>query len=94
MNIPQAARRAGVTTRQLDHWCRRGWISPRTQQPIGHGIVREFTRDEVTRIKHLAALVNAGMRPELAAAALDRAVDDNGRAVIITGKVTIVVEAA
>lgn len=94
MTGPQAAKRAGITYRQLDYWCRKGWISQHASAPLGHGIVRQLTRQEVTRINRLAALVNAGMNPQSAAAALDRAVEDNGNAVIVTGPVRIVVDAA
>lgn len=91
MNAPQAALRAGITYRQFDHWWRKGWIG---SGPIGQGHLREITAPEMRRIMRLAALVSAGMNPQLAAAALDRAIEDNGAAVIVTGSVRIIVEAA
>jgi hypothetical protein len=56
---------AGITYRQLDHWCRAGFARPVNDGPgIGHA--RRFTRVELRRIVCMGRLVNAGMRPDAA----------------------------
>lgn len=55
-----------MTYRQLDHWCRRGWVRPETANP-GSGKPREFTRSEVRVIKRMALLVARGTAPSVAA---------------------------
>lgn len=52
--------RAGITHRQLDHWCREG-IIPGHAAPTGHGNWREFTDEEVDLIETAACLIRAGL---------------------------------
>lgn len=60
LGTDQAARLAGATVRQLDYWCTRGLITPRTPAK-GRGSAREFSFVEVVRIKVLVRLREAGV---------------------------------
>lgn len=61
----EVMREAGITYRQLDHWCRAGFARPVNDGPgIGHA--RRFTRQEMRVLTCMGRLVNAGMRPDAA----------------------------
>lgn len=61
----EVMREAGITYRQLDHWCRAGFAHPVNSGPgIGHA--RRFTRDEMRTLTCMGRLVGAGMRPDAA----------------------------
>ena len=94
MNGPQAAQRAGITYRQLDYWLRRGFLGESDSNTPGSGYVRDLTVTQVERLTQLAALVQAGVRPEVAAAWLDEAQDADGVKVIEHGPVRITLAVA
>lgn len=73
MTGPEAARHVGITYRQLDHWYHRGWIGDSSNVSPSTGNARQVTDTELTRLKQLAALVRAGLRPDRAALLLDTA---------------------
>jgi hypothetical protein len=73
----------GVTYRQFDHWCRKGWIVAST--PSGSGIERHFERTELDIFRMMASLVGVGFRPVIAAE-LARACIEKG----FTGTLTLV----
>lgn len=67
---------AGVTYRQFDHWCRRGFIpeppatddadaKPGLTHP-GSGFWRELQPAQVEHLRVMARLVHDGMRPDAA----------------------------
>lgn len=61
----EVMREAGITYRQLDHWCRAGFAHPVNSGPgIGHA--RRFTRAELRVLTCMGRLVGAGMRPDAA----------------------------
>lgn len=62
-----AAWRAGITYRQLDHWCRAGYLQA-SNAGGGSGNPRWLTWSERTVLDAMAGLVRAGVRPERAAA--------------------------
>jgi hypothetical protein len=69
----ELAAAARVSYRQIDYWTRRGFIVPDPRIPgIGHR--RHYAPDEVRRTLVLAALVHAGIGPEIAAKAARTAV--------------------
>lgn len=74
--------RAGVSYRQVDYWVRQGWIEPRfrsrkddSQQDGGTGYVRDFEDHEQRVLIAMGRLVNAGLKPEVAAIAARSMVD-------------------
>lgn len=58
MNSLTAADLARVTYRQLDHWIRKGYIHGANP---GSGYSRDLTGHEVLVLRHMSALVHAGM---------------------------------
>lgn len=56
---------AGISYRQLDHWCRRGFARPINDDP-GYGHSRVFSRGELSTLTRMGRLVAAGVRPEVA----------------------------
>lgn len=62
ISAEEAARRAGVTKRQVGYWKARGWL--------GRPDDRYLTREDLAALMQLAAMVNAGMYPRKAAAIL------------------------
>ncbi|WP_067184545.1 MerR family transcriptional regulator [Microtetraspora niveoalba] len=61
----RVAKLAGVTFRQLNHWCVRGFLLPKHDGGTGHD--REWPAAEVAVARLMARLVAAGFRPEHAA---------------------------
>lgn len=58
---------AGISYRQLDHWCSKGYIVPVNYQGNpGSGHQREFTRQEGNKAKLMACLIKVGFRVEFA----------------------------
>jgi hypothetical protein len=55
----------GVTYRQLDHWCRKGYLRP--DGGVGSGTVRVFSDEESAVAQVMARLVVAGLLPAAAA---------------------------
>ena len=93
MNAVQAAKRAGISYRQFDHWWRRGYIGDSSF--LGSGYSREITRAQYVHLVRVAALVKVGVRPDQACRLIRRAeIDDDGSLVIKVGKVHILVEDA
>ena len=64
MNGPQAAKKAGITYRQFDHWIRRGYIAGGCP---GSGRRRDISADEFDVLARMAGLVRAGVTPAAAA---------------------------
>lgn len=58
--------RGVVTYRQLDHWCRRGYLHPKDPLP-GSGNQRDWTADELRVAERMARLRRAGLDLEIAA---------------------------
>lgn len=73
MNGPEAAKRLGISYRQLDYWCRTGHVSEQKAERHGSGRSRTFTRAEMARLTHLTRLVHLGLEPRRAAELLDSA---------------------
>jgi hypothetical protein len=59
MSAPDAAQRAGITYRQLDHWERQGWVhASRVDEVTPRRRIRRYDRLDVARLatlRHLAA---------------------------------------
>lgn len=60
------ARELNITPRQLDHWCRRGFIPGQELSP-GSGHHRVFSDEQVTMLTQMSVLVRGGFVPAKAA---------------------------
>lgn len=70
LTTTEVGRRAGLSYRQLDYWCRIGLLRPKGEGR-GSGTSRRWTAREAAVVAVLAELVRAGRRPgELEGAAL------------------------
>ena len=56
----------GITYRQLDYWCKRGWLLP-VGQGEGSGNTRWWPSIELDVARRIAELVAEGYRTEVAA---------------------------
>lgn len=56
----------GLTYRQLDSWCTKGYLRPDIQSP-GSGYARDFDHTEFAVAERMARLVAAGVLPAAAA---------------------------
>ena len=56
----EAARHALITYRQLDHWARRGWVTPSVQSGSGRGGRRLYSTADVLRLSALRHFAKAG----------------------------------
>jgi hypothetical protein len=72
-----------LTYRQLDHWCRKGWIQPDVACP-GSGKPRTFPAAEVRVLKRMALLVARGTVPSVAAGRARAEVETQAHAVCRT----------
>lgn len=67
MNVRQVMAHAGITYRQVDHWCSAGYLVPVDYQGNpGSGHNREFTRKEGDKARLMKCLIDIGFRPERA----------------------------
>lgn len=57
----------GVTYRQLDHWCNRGWVTPSVADAEGSGSKRRYAPRDVFSVRVMAALMGTGVSGEQAA---------------------------
>lgn len=76
--------RLNISYRQLDYWVRMGYLKPR--HIGGSGNPRDFTNEEEIVLIRMARLVNAGLRPDVAAKAARSAVADSGSEYVDLGR--------
>ena len=62
---PDLAQRAGITYRQLDYWCRTGYLHPLDPTP-GSGRLRAFPVAELALATVVRRLLDAGLQPRQA----------------------------
>lgn len=60
LSAPQAAERALISYRQLDHWARQGWVTPSVQAGSGRGGRRLYAVSDVLRLAALRHFAKAG----------------------------------
>lgn len=67
-DLDTTLRDAGVTYRQFDHWCTKGYIAGLydSQHP-GSGFNRDLDTRQIKQVRLMGQLVTAGMRPDAAA---------------------------
>ncbi len=65
---------AGITYRQLDYWCKTGYLRPDSASP-GSGYRRRFTPDEREVARLMLLLIDVGVEPAGAAKAARESVD-------------------
>lgn len=73
----------GVTYRRLDHWTRRGILSPLDSLP-GSGTPRRWTRHDLALVRHIVAFTGVGMSLDVAVRMARAAVDDGAAALTLT----------
>jgi predicted site-specific integrase-resolvase len=83
-----AADRAGVTYRQVDHWCRTGYVKAPAD---GSGTVRAIPAGEVEVLLMMARMVNAGLHSSRAAYLARRSVTENLRTLPLGGGLVLLV---
>lgn len=66
----EVCRRAGITYRQLDYWCRTGVVEPLIDAR-GSGSQRRFTQAEADHVAGLARYLRMGLTLEAARAAAE-----------------------
>ena len=72
----------GLTYRRLDYWCRAGYLGQGHARPVGSGYQRNFSAEEVARLRHMAFFVTKGFEVKAAAEIAEEAVfyaDDGGK---------------
>jgi DNA-binding transcriptional MerR regulator len=57
----EAARLAGLTPRQLDHWDRRGFLKPSAAAAQGYGSARRYSFADLVRLRVAARLRSSGV---------------------------------
>lgn len=62
----QVVKVTGITYRQLDHWCRMGYVDLLNRTP-GSGSPRHFTDAQLSHLATVKALVDAGINTRTAA---------------------------
>lgn len=68
-DVDAVIRRTGATYRQLDHWCRRGYLKPGRRDygwGTGSGVPRVWPEPEIQVAVTMARLVRAGLTPAAA----------------------------
>lgn len=58
-----------LTHRQIDHWTSKGYLQPLGEPNPGHGFPRAYPVEELGQALVMASLVQAGLRPSMAAVA-------------------------
>ena len=81
----------GATYRRLDHWVRRGWLSPEHAAP-GSGFARAWTPRDLSIVRVLVRLTSVGIPADVAAPWAVACVDE-GRCTVTVNGVTISWEA-
>lgn len=66
---------AGITYRQLDHWCKTGYLRPAVASP-GSGYQRKFPPQEFQVARLMVLLVAVGVEPAAAARAAREGVEN------------------
>lgn len=64
--IPEPFKDAGLTYRQVDHWCKRGYLQP-VRRGTGSGYPRRWPPVEITIGLRIVELVEEGFRLDVAA---------------------------
>jgi hypothetical protein len=83
----EVCQRTGATYRQLDYWCRQGWLHPdRVGYSVnGSGSPRDWPLSEIRAARTMARLVAAGLSPPVAAEVARGRVDiGDGIRVVVT----------
>jgi DNA-binding transcriptional MerR regulator len=78
----------GITERQLGHWVKRGYLTPRDRHRPMRGQPREFSDTELKVAALMARLVDRGFTPH-AAAQIARATHGDGGLPVPNSRVTL-----
>ncbi|MCC7076171.1 MAG: MerR family transcriptional regulator [Acidimicrobiia bacterium] len=58
---PEAAKLAGISYRQLDHWARKGLVLPSVASASGSGSQRRYSYQDLVELKIIKSLREAGL---------------------------------
>jgi DNA-binding transcriptional MerR regulator len=83
-----ACEQAGITYRQLDYWCRTGYLGPE-QKRWGSGNPRSFTIRDVALVATAAALHRCGLLIETAFTAASDLLNGADVAEVGTAQITV-----
>ncbi|AXV09982.1 hypothetical protein DVS28_b0212 (plasmid) [Euzebya pacifica] len=72
---PVAAKLAGITYRQLDHWTTRGVVVPSVQDAVGSGSQRLYGFEDIVRLRMVKRLRDAGVSLQKITKVLDALAD-------------------
>jgi DNA-binding transcriptional MerR regulator len=67
---------AGISYRQLDYWCSKGYLRPDSASP-GSGYARRFPPEEREIARLMVVLTKAGLEPKAAARAAREGVEND-----------------
>lgn len=84
-------RLSGATYRQIDHWCRRGFLGERLTASTGSGYERTFTYLEVRQVVLGRELIALGVNPEKALAYAAQMLAEDGRLALRSGSMTVLI---
>jgi len=87
--VTEVCARTGVTYRQLDYWCRTGYMPD--HEGYGSGSVRQWTEEDVAYLTVFMKLVNAGLELKVADRIMKSGLIDNGM-VRLSDEVVLVFE--
>lgn len=85
---------AGISYRQLDHWCTKGWIDTigRGTRNPGSGQQREFTTEQANKAKLMWCLSLTGFKTDVAERIANHAVKQNVKSFHLGHGVTVLIE--
>lgn len=94
MRAPQLCDYAGITYRQLDHWCSKGYLKPLDYQGNpGSGVTREFTRKEGDKARLMACLIDRGFTvPAAEKIAQVNTYDQQAKSIFLGHGITVLIE--
>lgn len=80
---------AGITYRQLDHWCKTGYLRPAVASP-GSGYQRKFPPEEREIARLMVSLTAVGVEPSAAARAARDGVEGGQMYGLLSDEVAVI----
>ena len=80
---------AGITYRQLDYWCKTGYLRPDSASP-GSGYRRRFAPEERDVARLMLLLIEVGVEPAGAAKAAREGIDNGSSYGLLSDRVAVI----
>ena len=80
---------AGITYRQLDYWCRTGYLRPDVASP-GTGVRRRFPSEEFEIARLMVLLTAVGVEPSAAARAAREGIESGQPYGLLSDRVAVI----